>query len=100
MPCLTLSLANGEAGLEQDHDPDAQQQSLSQTRSVTLLCFCRFGRFPASLTLHVIISGLVAMCLTLFFKYVARPGVGVRTVRRESNGAPVVVDGKVLSPKP
>ena len=105
---LTLSLANGEAGLKQDQDPDAQQQSLSQTLSLTLLCLCRFGRFPASLTLHVIISGLVAMCLTLFFKYMARPGVGVRTVKRDKNGTPVVQDGqvcflaaaRVLNPKP
>ena len=35
------------------------------------------------------------MCLTLFFKYVARPGVGVRTVQREKNGTPIVVNGEV-----
>ena len=33
--------------------------------------------------------------MTLFFKYVARPGVGVRTVKRDKNCTPVVKDSQV-----
>lgn len=55
------------------------------------------GRFPASLTLSAIVAALAAMGFTIFFKFFARPSVGVRTVRRTYDGEAVIVNRQVAT---
>ena len=61
--------------------------------STPFYCFvpCFFiwsGRFPASLNLASIIAAVTATAFTMFFKFFARPGVGVRTVTEVLRSSP------------
>lgn len=55
------------------------------------------GRFPAALTLHAIIAAMVTVGFTYFFKYFARPSVGVRTVAKKQDGSYLVKGEKARS---